>query len=112
MIGRPIAHRRLWWLGAGFAVWCSALVVLYAMHSIGCIFGWATGWLRLGLVFVFIAHLIVIGWMWRKFVIAGAGPDLGQSGAFLHTVVIWTLMAAWVATALTFGPPLLLTTCI
>ena len=112
MIGRPVAHRRLWWLGAGFAVWCSALVVLYAMHSIGCIFAWSTDPLRMGLVFVFIAHLAVIGWMWRMLATASPGPDVELSGAFVHSVVIWTLLAALVATVLTFGPPLLLTACI
>jgi hypothetical protein len=30
----------------------------------------------------------------------------------MHTVVIWTLIAALVATVITFGPALLLTTCI
>ena len=32
--------RRLLMLGAGFTVWASAFVALYAMLSVGCRFGW------------------------------------------------------------------------
>jgi hypothetical protein len=39
-------------------------------------------------------------------------PAFGQPGTFLHTVIVWTLIAAFVATALTLGPPLLLTGCV
>ena len=35
MSARPVPPRRLWWLVAGFGVWCSALVVLYALHAMG-----------------------------------------------------------------------------
>ena len=96
----------------GFAVWCSALVILYAVHAIGCAFAWSAGPVRLGLAVVLLAHLIVIGWMWRE--LAAASPDLGfgKTGAFLHTMVIWTVIAAFVATVLTLGPPLLLTICV
>lgn len=110
--GRTVPPRRLWWLAAGFLVWCSALILLYALHAIGCAFAWSTGALRVGLAVVLLVHLIVIGWMWRKLTATGPEPDLGESGTFLRDVVIWTLMAALVATVLTFGPPLLLTTCI
>ena len=101
---------RLWWLAAGFGVWCSALVVLYALHAIGCAFAWPAGTLRLSLVVVFVAHLVVIGWMWRN--AARAAPALGATGSFLHVAIVWTVIAAFVAAVLTFGPPLLLATCI
>ncbi len=109
-IARPIPPIRLWWLAAGFGVWCLALVVLYALHAIGCVFAWPTGPLRVSLVVVLLASLIVIGWMWR---LARAAPDpaYGPPGTFLREVVVWTVIAAFVATVLTFGPPLLLTTC-
>jgi hypothetical protein len=110
--GRPIPPRRLWWLAAGFALWCSALVVLYAMHAVGCAFAWSTAALRLALVVVLVAHLIVIGWMWRRLATAVPDSESGEAGSFLQDVVLWTLMAALVATILAFGPPLLLTTCI
>ncbi len=82
------------------------------MHAIGCAFAWSTGALRLGLAVVLVAHLIVLGWMWRQLAAAVPDPGQGEAGNFLQSVVIWSLMAALVATILTFGPPLLLTTCI
>ncbi|MGH6835717.1 MAG: hypothetical protein ACREC9_09250 [Methylocella sp.] len=111
MSERPVAPRRLWWLTAGFAVWCSALVALYALHAIGCVFAWSAGALRLALAVVLLAHLIAISWMWRDIARAGPDPVFGPTGAFLHWAVTWTLIAALVATALTLGPPLLLTIC-
>jgi len=91
---RAIPARRLWWLAAGFAVWCSALVALYALPA------------------VLFAHLIVISWMWRNITRVGTDPDFGPTGSFLHWTVTWTLITALVATAITLGPPLLLATCI
>ena len=111
MSDRPVPPRLLWWLAAGFTVWCSALVALYAIHGVGCAFAWSTGVLRLWLVAALIAHLIVLGWMWRS--IARVGPDFGfgPTGAFLHWAVTGTLVTALILTAITFGPPLLLGTC-
>ena len=111
MSTRPVPPGRLWWLMAGFAVWCSALVVLYAVHAIGCAFAWSAGPLRAGLAVVLLVHLIVIGWMWRELAAASPDPGFGQTGKFLHTMVIWTVIAAFVATLLTLGPSLLLTIC-
>ena len=111
MSARTVPTNRLWWLGAGFGVWCSALVVLYALHAIGCAFAWSAGPLRLGLGLVLLGHLGVIGWMWRDLATASPDPGFGQTGTFLHTVVVWTLIAAFSATVLTLGPSLLLTIC-
>ena len=66
MSARAVPPRLLWWLAAGFGVWCSALVFLYALHAIGCVFAWRAGALRLTLAVVFLAHLIVAGWIWRN----------------------------------------------
>jgi hypothetical protein len=88
------------------------LVALYAIHGIGCAFGWSTGSLRLWLAATLLAHLIVLGWMWRDIARAGPNTDFGPTGAFLHWAVIGTLIAALVAIAISFGPPLLLATCI
>ena len=109
MSAPPIAPHRLWWLGAGFGIWVSALVALYAIHAIGCAFYWSTGPLRLGLGLLLLAHLIVIGWMWH----AGGGidPASGRTAAFLYAAIEWTVIAAFVATVLTLGPSLLLTLC-
>ena len=103
---------RLWWLAAGFGVWCSALVFLYALQAFGCVFAWPVGTLRLSLVVVFLAHLVVIGWMWRNLAKATLDPAIGQTGGFLHAAIVWTAIAAFVATIVTFGPPLFLTTCV
>ena len=111
MSERAIPARRLGWLAAGFAVWCSALVALYALHAIGCAFAWASGSLRLGLAVVLLAHLIAMGWIWRDITRARSDPDFGPTGRFLHGAVTWTLIAALVASVLTLGPPLLLTIC-
>jgi hypothetical protein len=54
---------------------------------------------------------MVIGWIWRYVAGAGSDPVFGQTGAFLHWAVLWTVIAAFVATALTLGPSLLLTIC-
>jgi hypothetical protein len=67
--------------------------------------------LRLSLAVLLLAHLIAIGWLWRDFASARVAHAHGY-GAFLHTVVAWTLIAALAATVITFGPPLLLMTCI
>ena len=85
---------------------------LYALHAIGCVFAWPAGTLRLSLVVVFVAHLVVIGWMWRNVAKSVPDPAFGQTGSFLHAAIVWTAIAAFVATVLTFGPPLLLATCI
>jgi hypothetical protein len=109
---RPVPPRRLWWLLAGFGVWCSALVFLYAVHAIGCAFVWPAGTLRLALVLVLLVHLAVIGWMWRDQGVARPDPGVGLTGTFLRTVVAWTLIAALVTTILTLGPALTLATCV
>jgi hypothetical protein len=112
MTARPVPPRRLWWLLAGFGVWCSALVFLYAVHAVGCAFAWPVGALRLALALVLLAHLIVIGWMWRDRLAGSPDAGLGPTGIFLHTVIVWTLIAALVTIVLTLGPTLALATCV
>ena len=112
MSAPPIPPQRLWWLAAGFGVWCSALATLYALQAVGCAFAWSPGPLRLGLTALLVGHLIVIGWLWRD--LTAASPELSfcSTGLFLHWVAASTVIAAFVATAFTLGPPLLLTTCV
>ena len=112
MSALPIPPQRLWWLAAGFGVWSSALAVLYALHAIGCAFAWSAGPLRIGLAALLLAHLTVIGWLWRDFAAANPETGFGQTDTFLHAVIIWTLMAALITTILTLGPPILLTICV
>ena len=112
MTAPPIPPPLLWWLAAGFGVWCSALATLYALQAIGCAFAWSAGPLRTGLAALLLAHLTVIAWLWRDLAAANPDPGFGQTGTFLHAVIIWTLIAALITAILTLGPPLLLTICV
>jgi hypothetical protein len=109
---QPVPPRRLWLLALGYGVWCSALVIVYALHAIGCAFGWPANALRVGLGVVLLVHLAVIGWAWRDYVNVGADHALGPTGSFLHWVILWTLITGFAATVLTLGPTLLLKTCV
>lgn len=111
MSTHAVPPSRLWWLAAGFGVWFSALVILYALHDVGCTFGWSVGTLRSALVLVLLVHLIVIGVMWGALARSDPDPASGASGTFVHEVIVWTLIAAFIATVLTLGPPLLLHRC-
>ena len=44
---RPVPAYRLWLLVLGFGAWCSALITVYALHSVGCTFAWSANMLRL-----------------------------------------------------------------
>ena len=112
MSALPIPPQRLWWLAAGFGVWCSAIVVMYGLHAVGCAFAWPAGVIRLSLSLVLLAHLAVVGWLWREYRKTNPNPGFGPTGAFLHWVIGWTAIVALVATAFTLGPPLLLTICV
>ena len=108
----PVPPGYLWWLAAGFLVWCSALVGIYAVHAIGCAFALSAGSLRLALACVLFAHLAVIGWMWRR--LGGADPsrDFGQTGAFVRMAAVWATIAAFATTIFTLGATTLLTVCV
>ena len=112
MSASSVPPRRLWLLAAGYGAWCSALVFIYALHALGCAFAWPTGVLRLGLSVALLAHLAVIGWLWRDYASTSPDPALGSTGSFLHWVVLWTLITAFVTTLITLGPALLLATCV
>jgi len=107
-----VPPRRVWWLAAGFIVWCIALAALYAIHAIGCAFGWSPGALRWTLVLVFIAHLVVIGWMWGRIAKGAPDPGSGKTDSFLHDAIVWTTLTAFASGVLALGPPLLLSVCI
>jgi hypothetical protein len=112
MSERTVPPRRLWWLLAGFGVWCSALVFLYALHAVGCAFAWSTSALQLSLALVLLVHLGAIVWMWRDRARGGAASVYGPTSAFLHTVTIWTLIAALATVVLTLGPMIALRSCV
>ncbi|MFW5680121.1 MAG: hypothetical protein ACOCYE_03790 [Pseudomonadota bacterium] len=95
----------LLWLVAGFGLWGTALVTLYAAHAVGCAFAWPAPGIRLALAAILAGHLAallaLIGYQRRR---TGTDPRL--------QVAFWMLVLGLVATAFTFGPPLLLTPCV
>lgn len=111
MSTRPVRPRYLCWLTAGFAVWGSALVALYALHGLSCAFGWPNGLVRMALALVLMAHLSVIVWMWHHLASASQSLDAAVTGDFVRTVAIWSVIAAFVTMILTLAPPLVLTGC-
>ena len=105
--------RSLLLLGAGFAIWASAFVALYAMLSVGCRFGWhevtleRAGGLslqRLQLVAIFLVHLaagvalVALLRRWR---------DRG----FLYPLAYVAAIAALSASVFSFGAVFFLPTC-
>lgn len=113
MSSGAVPPRRLWWLLAGFGIWCSALVIIYALHAVGCAFGWSTGPLRLALAIVVFAHVAMISWLWRGLANPGsAAADTSEASAFIRTVSIWSLIAALATVVFTLVPVLLLKVCV
>ena len=111
MSARPVSAHRLWLLVLGFGVWCSALITVYVLHSVGCAFAWSANTIRFSLGLAILAHLVLIGWLWRNYVTPPADRALGPTGSFLHWVIAYTLLAAFVTIVFTLGPTLLLTSC-
>ena len=107
----PVSAQRLWLLVLGFGVWCSGLITVYVLHSVGCTFAWSAETIRLGLGLAVLAHLVLIGWLWRNYAMTPADPALGPTGSFFHWVIVWTFLAAVVTIVSTLGPTLLLTSC-
>ena len=112
MTARAVPPSRLWLLALGYGFWCSALVLLYALHALGCAFAWPAATLRITLAVVFMVHLIAIGVLWRVYTIGRADAAFGATGSFFHEVALWTLATACAATVLTLGPSLMLAACI
>jgi len=111
MSARPVPAQRLWLLVLGFGVWCSALVTVYVLHSVGCTFAWSADTIRLSVGLAILSHLVLIGWLWRNYAMTPADPVFGPTGSFLQWVITWTLLAALVTIIFTLGPTLLLTSC-
>ena len=108
----PVPATQLLLIALGFCIWCSALFLTYALHSIGCVFAWPAGMLRSSLSLTIVAHLTVIGWLWRRCSRSVPDPALGEIASFLHWVIIWTLVSAFVTVVITLGPALFLSICV
>lgn len=111
-MNRVASPRLLVWLAAGFVVWSSALVALYAVHAIGCTFAWPAGPLRLGLGAVLLMHMAAFAAIWRHLVTHPIEVTDGATRDFLVTLSLWVTISAAAATVLTLGPTLVLTTCV
>ena len=111
MSAHPVPAHRLWLLVLGFGAWCSALITVYVLHSVGCTFAWSATAIRVSLGLAILAHLVLIGWLWRNYAKLLADPVFGPTGSFLHWVIAYTLLAAVVTIVFTLGPTLWLTGC-
>jgi len=111
-VNRTASPYLLVWLGAGFAVWASALIAVYAVYSIGCAFAWPAALVRVGLGAALIVHIAVLAAIWHQLAYRPIRAMDGGTRDFLVTISLWATVAAIATTVLTLGPPLLLTTCV
>ncbi len=109
---RIVPPSRLWLLALGYGIWCSALVLLYGLHALGCAFAWPQAVLRGVLALVFVAHLAALGILWRRHARRSIDAAAGATDSFFHAVAMWTLATAFVATVLTLAPSLMLAACV
>lgn len=101
-------------LVAGFAIWSSAFVVLYAVHGGACGASSAgdapAAWLRSALIAIFALHLAahaaLIWWFTHRLDAHGAAP-----GRFLRATSLILAIAAMLATVWTSSPVLFLRLC-
>ena len=61
---------------------------------------------------VILVHLAGVAVIWHRLAANPAGMPEGGTLGFLVTLSLWATIAAAGATVLTFGPTLLLTTCV
>ena len=109
----------LLWLCAGFAVWSVAFLTLYAVMSVGCERGWtevqvagALSLQRLVLVIVFGVSALAcaaVAWLAMK---RRAEMRADETQQLLSGAAALAAIAALVATVVTLGPALVLTSCV
>lgn len=102
--------RTLLMLGAGFAVWASAFVVLYAMLSIGCRFGWDEMELAAGLSLQRAQLLVIL----LVHLVAGAAlVVLLRGGSSFMAKAAWlAALAALASTVFSFSAVFALSACV
>ncbi len=100
----------LFYMVAGFGLWGSAFVLLYATASLGCEFGWSqirTGPISLTralLIGVWLIHMAALIWLYRRCARAQADDSTGRfirrTGLYLTGAAIastvWLAFALWV----------------
>lgn len=106
-----MSSRALIMLGAGFALWALAFVMLYSMQAIGCEFGWQNVELagrlslqRAQLVALFLVHLgvaIALALALRRV----------SNDSFLWWTAYAAALAAAASTAFTYGGVFVLSPC-
>lgn len=104
--------RGLLMLGAGFTLWAAAFVVLYAMLSVGCRFGWdgieLAGGItlqRAQLVAIFLASLAAGAAL-------AAGLRAGAGASFLARAAYVAAIAGLAAIAFSFAGVFALSACV
>lgn len=109
----------LFLLCAGLTIWASAFVVLYAVLSLGCAFGWEERMLgpvtlqRGILVAAWLAHLppIVGIWVWVRRRERALEADDGL-GRFFARTTLWATAISLGVTVINYAPILTLSTCL
>lgn len=107
-----MSGRSLVALAAGFTLWAAAFVVLYAMLSVGCRFGWdgievadGISLQRAQLVALFLAFLAAGGWLAARLHAPPGTP-------FLDRTAFVAALAALAATGFSFAGVMALTACV
>lgn len=100
-------------LVAGFIIWSSALISLYALVSLGCRYGWGDSLSRLVPIVVWLVHIVghtaLIAWTWRRF--SGEAAQDAKAAGFLKTAALLLAGAGLVATTWTGLPVLMVSAC-
>lgn len=102
---------QLLWLVAGFIVWSSAFVALYAVNAIGCAFGWAEWAQRVTLLGLLLLHAAILVWMLVHLRHKLSDVGTGQARLFFQMGLALTLVAL-VSTIAVFVPSAFATLCI
>jgi hypothetical protein len=92
----------LWRLLAGFGVWASALIWIYAVNGVGCALEWNAAQ-RPALIAALAVHVLAL--------LALIAP-LRRGEGLMATAGFYCLCAALAATVLTFAPALALSNCV
>lgn len=109
--------KRLAMLAAGFTIWASAFVALYAMLSVGCRFGWdgielaaGVSLQRAQLAAIFLVHLAAGAWLATTLRPCPSSGD-AATALFLRRAAWGAAVAALASTAFSFFGVFMLTAC-